>query len=58
VDVGWYRRDEQTGTYRAEVFEVLTLRAARISAVTAFIDQGLFARSGLPDQLRQRANLA
>lgn len=49
--VGWYRRDEGRGTYIAEVFEVLTLRGAQISAVTAFIDRELFARFGLPDQL-------
>lgn len=58
VAVGWYRRDEQTSTYRAEVFEVLTLRGALISAVTAFIDRGLFARFDLPDQLPPEADLA
>lgn len=49
--VGWYRRDEGRCTYIAEVFEVLTLRGAQISAVTAFIDRELFARFGLPDHL-------
>lgn len=51
VAIGWYRGDESRGTYIAEVFEVLTLRGAQISAVTAFIDRELFVRFGLPDQL-------
>jgi len=49
--VGWYRRDERRGSYVAEVLEVLTLRGARISEVTAFIDRDLFGRFDLPDEL-------
>ncbi len=49
--LGWYRRDEQRGAHVAEVLEVLTLRGARISAVTAFIDRAAFARFALPDEL-------
>ena len=48
---GWYRRDDSRGTYVAEVLEVLTLRAQRVCAVTAFIGGGSFGRFGLPREL-------
>ncbi len=49
--VGCYAWDEDTGTYLAQVLDVLTLRDTQIAAITAFIDRGVFARFGLPDEL-------
>ena len=49
--VGCYAFDEESGTYRAQVLDVLTLDGAQIAEVTAFIDGGLFQRFGLPDEL-------
>ncbi|MBA2240597.1 MAG: sigma-70 family RNA polymerase sigma factor [Solirubrobacterales bacterium] len=49
--IGRYSWDDQRGTYRAHVLDVLTLRGEQISAVTAFIDRELFAHLGLPDEL-------
>jgi RNA polymerase sigma-70 factor, ECF subfamily len=46
--VGCYMWDDEAGAYAAQVIDVLTLRGDRISAITAFIDTGIFARFGLP----------
>ncbi len=49
--VGCYTWDEDTASYVAFVLDVLTLRGGQIAEVTAFIDRGVFARFGLPDEL-------
>lgn len=46
--VACYRWDADSGAFLATVVDVLTLRAGRICAVTAFINPELFARFGLP----------
>ena len=46
--VGCYMWDDDVGTYAAQVIDVLTLRADRIEAITAFVDAELFASFGLP----------
>jgi RNA polymerase sigma-70 factor (ECF subfamily) len=50
--VGCFMWDDDTGTYAAQVIDVLTLRGDRIAAITAFIDASLFPRFGLPAELR------
>ena len=49
--VACYIWDEQAGAFVGRVIDVLTLRGDRIAAVTAFIDEGLFPRFGLPATL-------
>jgi RNA polymerase sigma-70 factor (ECF subfamily) len=50
--VGCYAWDEEQGTFRGHIIDVLTLRDdGRIAAVTAFIDAELFERFGLPAEL-------
>jgi RNA polymerase sigma-70 factor (ECF subfamily) len=65
IAVGCYRFDTDSGDYRAHALDVLTLRGARIAAVTAFlppatlpraarargISAPLFSRLGLPQRL-------
>jgi RNA polymerase sigma-70 factor (ECF subfamily) len=51
VAVGCYVWHEDEGLYRGHVIDVLTLRGDRIAAVTAFIDDELFPRFGLPETL-------
>jgi RNA polymerase sigma-70 factor (TIGR02960 family) len=45
---GCYLRDAQAPIAHAYGVMVLTLRGARISAITGFVDTGLFGRFGLP----------
>jgi RNA polymerase sigma-70 factor, ECF subfamily len=47
-----YRLDGITGSYLPIALDVLTLRGAEIAAVTAFRTTELFARFGLPAELR------
>jgi RNA polymerase sigma-70 factor (ECF subfamily) len=49
--VACYIWDEQAGAFAGHVIDVLTLRGDRIAAVTAFIDEDLFSRFGLPETL-------
>ena len=49
--LGCYTWEDARGMYVARVLDVLTLDADRITAVTAFMDPGLFARFGLPESL-------
>jgi RNA polymerase sigma-70 factor (ECF subfamily) len=49
--VACYVWDEGTGTYVAEVLDVLNLDGEQITAVTGFIDPSLFPRFNLPAQL-------
>jgi RNA polymerase sigma-70 factor (ECF subfamily) len=49
--VACYRRPGADGPYRAWAVAVLTLRDARISAITAFIGEAHFVRLGLPPSL-------
>jgi RNA polymerase sigma-70 factor (ECF subfamily) len=49
--VGCYMWDGEAGRYRARVLDVLTLRGARIQAVTGFVTPEVFPRFGLPDSL-------
>jgi RNA polymerase sigma-70 factor, ECF subfamily len=46
--VGGYMLQE--GRYKAYVIDVLTLDGPRVAAITAFLDPGLFAAFGLPDE--------
>ena len=50
---GCYMWDEAEGVYRLEVIDVLTLRGSRISAVTAFLDNDVLPRFGLPPTLEE-----
>ena len=43
--------DAGRGVYLFHAIDVLTLRGARIGAITAFLDDQLFAGFGLPDEL-------
>lgn len=53
---GHYRLDPATGRYLARSLDVLTLRAERIAAITAFARPGVFGRFGLsPDLLQPRS---
>jgi RNA polymerase sigma-70 factor, ECF subfamily len=49
--VGCYAWDDERAAYVAHVLDVLALRGERIASVTAFVDPGVFARFGLPDEL-------
>ena len=49
--VGCYMWDEARGTYLFHAIDVLTLRGGHIVAITAFLDDQLFAGFGLPDEL-------
>ena len=49
--VGCYAWDEATGSYAGRVLDVLTLDGELITAVTAFIDDTVFARFDLPPHL-------
>jgi RNA polymerase sigma-70 factor, ECF subfamily len=49
--VGCYTWDPQTLSYTARVLDVLTLRGARIAAVTSFLEPERFASFNLPHQL-------
>lgn len=49
--VGCYAWDETAGTYIGRVLDVLTLDGEQITAVTAFVDDTLFDRFGLPTRL-------
>lgn len=49
--VGCYIGDPETGRYKAAVIDVLTLRGTQIAEVTAFVDEELFERFGLPADL-------
>ena len=49
--VGGYAWDPDSGTFKAHVLDVLTLRGSRIAAITAFLDTELFRSVGLPAQL-------
>jgi RNA polymerase sigma-70 factor, ECF subfamily len=49
--VACYIWDEEAGAFVGRIIDVLTLRGDRIAAVTAFIDEGLFPRFGLPETL-------
>jgi RNA polymerase sigma-70 factor (ECF subfamily) len=48
---GAYQWDARTGRHRAAVLDVVTLRGARIAAVTAFATPEIFPRFGLADEL-------
>jgi RNA polymerase sigma-70 factor (ECF subfamily) len=48
---GAYRRDDDTGEYRAAILDVLTIRGGLIADVTAWATPAIFKRFGLPDQL-------
>jgi RNA polymerase sigma-70 factor, ECF subfamily len=49
--VGCYMWHAGRGVYVFHAIDVLTLRGARIGAITAFLDDQLFAAFGLPDEL-------
>ncbi|HZO59704.1 MAG TPA: sigma-70 family RNA polymerase sigma factor [Solirubrobacterales bacterium] len=46
-----YRRDDETGVYRAAILDVLTVREGLIADVTAWATPSLFERFGLPAEL-------
>ncbi|BDZ59353.1 RNA polymerase subunit sigma-70 [Barrientosiimonas endolithica] len=52
--IGCYGFDAESGSYRAWVLDVLTVRGDRIAAVTAFVDPGIFDRFDLPVTLSGR----
>ena len=49
--VGCYVWNAARGAYLFHAIDVLTLRDGRIAAITAFLDDELFAGFGLPDEL-------
>ena len=49
--VACYMWDAERGVYLFHAIDVLTLRDGRIAEITAFLDDGLFADFGLPDEL-------
>jgi RNA polymerase sigma-70 factor, ECF subfamily len=49
--VGCYLWDPETASFKAHVLDVLTLRGARIAAITSFLDTKVFRTLGLPDRL-------
>jgi len=49
--VAGYARQGGGGEYEAFVLDVLTLRDGKIAAITAFLDDGVLRRFGLPDAL-------
>jgi RNA polymerase sigma-70 factor (ECF subfamily) len=48
---GTYSWDAEKGSYVASAVDVLTLRGARVEAITAFVDPEVFPGFGLPDEL-------
>jgi hypothetical protein len=50
---GTYAWDDDRGAYVAAGLDLLALRGPRIAAVVSFLDGGIFARFGLPDELRE-----
>jgi RNA polymerase sigma-70 factor, ECF subfamily len=51
--VGWYVWDDETGTYAPAAVEVLAIEDDRVKEITAFVFPRLFARFGLPAELRR-----
>jgi RNA polymerase sigma-70 factor (ECF subfamily) len=51
VAVACYAWDDASGCYAGRIIDVLTVDRERITAVTAFVDQTLFPRLGLPPVL-------
>jgi RNA polymerase sigma-70 factor, ECF subfamily len=49
--VACYRWDAGRAMYVFHVLDVLTFRGTRIAAISAFLDEGLWADFGLPDEL-------
>ena len=49
--MGCYAWSDATGSYAGRVLDVLTLDGELITEVTAFIDDTVFARFGLPPHL-------
>jgi RNA polymerase sigma-70 factor (ECF subfamily) len=49
--VACYLWNSERGAYVFHAIDVLTFRDGRIAAITAFLDDGLFADFGLPDEL-------
>ncbi len=49
--VGCYAWEEDRRGYLPRVLDVLTLRGTQVAAITAFVDEAVFARFGLPDSL-------
>jgi RNA polymerase sigma-70 factor (ECF subfamily) len=49
--VGCYIWDPDTGSFEAQVVDVLTLRGDRIAAITAFLGTEVFRTLGLPDRV-------
>ena len=49
--IGCYLWESEAGRYRARVLDVLTVRGARIEAVTGFVTPEVFPRFGLPDSV-------
>ncbi len=49
--VACYLWDPETGSYGAQVLDVLTLRGHHVAEITSFVDPHVFRRFGLPDQL-------
>jgi RNA polymerase sigma-70 factor, ECF subfamily len=49
--VGCYLWDRGRGVYVFHALDVLTFRGTSIAAITAFLDDGLYADFGLPDEL-------
>jgi RNA polymerase sigma-70 factor, ECF subfamily len=48
---GTYSWNEDKGSYVASAVDVLTLRGAKVEAITAFVSPGVFESLGLPDEL-------
>jgi RNA polymerase sigma-70 factor (ECF subfamily) len=48
---GWYAWSPEHGEWRASALEVITLDGERISEITAFVDERLHPRFGLPETL-------
>jgi RNA polymerase sigma-70 factor, ECF subfamily len=49
--IGCYEWQEDKGAYLPSVLDVLTLRGTEIAAITAFVDDAIFARFGLPSMV-------
>jgi RNA polymerase sigma-70 factor (ECF subfamily) len=49
---GQYLWDEEKGSFAAHSINVLGLRGARITEITAFLNPEMFGRFGLPDEIR------
>ncbi|MGH2982784.1 MAG: sigma-70 family RNA polymerase sigma factor [Solirubrobacterales bacterium] len=48
---GTYNWDAEKGSYIASAVDVLTLRGAKVEAITAFVSPEIFRGFGLPDEL-------